>query len=288
MSNNIEFLNGSCGIKAIIKGGWQDTYFKLILDKGVQELELNDAKGWCGKDVDFLKFIPNLKSLIIIDYRIKSIDAVHSLSGLVKLRLHTYSKNPVNFSCFPELEQCDFEWINGSESLFECVRLTRLGLNRLDKSSSSIFSKLIHLEVLTLMNSKINNLEGLARLKHIKYLSICNLKHLNSLKGIQDLMKIEELEIQGCKGISSISEVLNLKKLRRLLLIDLGNIGSLKGIECLTELQELLFYESTNIIDGDLTPVTKLKKLSKISYQNRKHYSHKREDFYNNFLRLLN
>jgi hypothetical protein len=33
------------------------------------------------------------------------------------------------------------------------------------------------------------------------------------------------------------------------------------------------------IVDGDLFPITKLKSLNKISYQNRRHYSHKREDF---------
>ena len=59
----------------------------------------------------------------------------------------------------------------------------------------------------------------------------------------------------------------------------MGNIESIKGIEELKELSIFLFYESTNIIDGDISPVFKLANLSKISYQNRKHYSHKREEF---------
>lgn len=93
------------------------------------------------------------------------------------------------------------------------------------------------------------------------------------------MLVLEELEIQRCKGITAISEVFKLGKLKRLLLIDLGGIASIGGIENLTELEEFLFYESTNIVDGDLSPITRLKKLSKISYQNRKHYSHRREQF---------
>ncbi len=42
-----------------------------------------------------------------------------------------------------------------------------------------------------------------------------------------------------------------------------------------------MFYESTNIIDGDLKPITKLNKLNKVSFQNRKHYTHNREAFIN-------
>lgn len=281
MNNIIEFEKGLWGTKAIIKGLWEDSYLSLIIEKDVKELELNDGKGWRGRNIDFLKFLPNLKSLIIIDFSIKSIEAIHSLGKLVKLQLSTYSKSPINFKAFPNLIECGFEWIKGSDSLFECDKLVALGLNRYDKKSSEPFSYLMNLEKLTLLNSSIENLEGLSKLKRLNYLSIANLKKVTSLQGLQNLHELEELEIQRCKGISSISEVMKLTRIKRLLLIDLGEITSIRGIENLTDLKDFLFYESTNIIDGDLLPITKLKSLNKISYQNRKHYSHKREDFGN-------
>lgn len=279
MNNRIEFEEGLFGTKATIKGTWHDSFLKMIIEKDVKELELNDGKGWKGENIDFVTSLPNLKSLIIIDFSIKSIEAIHSLNGLIKLQLSTYSKKPINFNAFPNLVECGFEWIRGSESLFECSGLIALGINRYDDTNSTSFSKLVHLKKLTIMNSKIENLKGLAILSHLNYLSISNLKNLTSLHGLQNLHELEELEIQRCKGISTISEVLQLTKLKRLLLIDLGDIASIKGIENLTELREFLFYESTNIIDGDLLPIKKLKNLNKISFQNRKLYSHKREDF---------
>jgi hypothetical protein len=279
MSNIIEFENSRYGIKAIIKGVWQDTYLKLLLDKGVQELELNDGKGWRGDNVDFLKFLSNMKSLIIIDFSIKSIEPIHNLSELLKLEISTYSKTPINFKAFPKLVECSFEWIKGSDSLFEVLSLKKLFINSYDKKSSDVFSKLISLEELSIINSPVENIEGISVLKNLKVLRLGNLKKLTSLQGLHNLHELEELEIQRCKGIFTISEVLQLNKVKRLLLIDLGDIASINGIENLTELQDFLFYESTNIIDGDLLPITKLNSLKKISYQNRKHYSHKREDF---------
>lgn len=281
MNNSIEFENGFFGSKAIIKGIWQDPYLEIFNERGVQELELNDGKGWRGNNIEFIKSLTKLKSLTIIDLKIKSLESIHYLKELKKLKLITYCNKPINFSNFPELEQCDFEWIKGSESLFECGMLTRLSINRFDNKTSSLFSNLNKLEKLTIANSAIENLIGLENLKFLNYLNITNLKNLSSINGLQHLNQLEELEIYKCKGISEISMVFKLNKLRRLLLIDLGNIMSIKGLENLKVLNEFLFYESTNILDGDLLPITKLNYLQKISFQNRKHYSHKRENFVN-------
>lgn len=48
-----------------------------------------------------------------------------------------------------------------------------------------------------------------------------------------------------------------------------GNVESIQGIEKLTELEDFLFYESTIIVDGDLSPITCLPNFKNISFQNR-------------------
>lgn len=279
MNGNIEFENGLYGLRAVIKTHWSEVYLNELKSKNISEIELNTGKGWRSGNIDFLKSFPSLKSIIILDGALQSLTPLHCLTELISMNISTYSKTPIDFANFPNLTKCGFEWIKGSDSLFECSNLIALSLNRYDKQKSDVFSKLINLEKLTILNSNIENIDGLSRLNNLKYLSIANLKKLTSLQGLQYLHELEEFEIQRCKGIFTISEVLQLNKLKRLLLIDLGDIASIRGIENLTELKEFLFYESTNIIDGDLLPITKLNSLKKISYQNRKHYSHKREDF---------
>ena len=279
MKKQIEFEKGEYGTRATIKTLWQDSFLELLLKNDVKELELNDGKGWRGNDVNFLQFLPNLKSLIIIDFRIKSIEAIHCLKEIIEIQISTYCKVSVNFKSFPNMQVCGFEWIEGSDSLFECKSLRKLFINNYKKSNSDIFLSLKNLEELSILNSNFENLRGLSELLNLKKLRIANLKKILSLQGIEELHNIEELEIQRCKGIRNIFEIFKLNKLKYLFLLDMGDLDTIKGLENLNELTVFMFYESTNIIDGDLSPLLKLKKLSKISFQNRKHYSHRREDF---------
>lgn len=279
MTNNIEFVDGPFGTSAIIKERWQDAFLEVLIERGVQEVELNDGKGWRGQNLNFLKHLDNLKSLTIIDLTLHSIDCIHVLKNLVQLTLITYSKMPIDFQAFPNLEDCSFEWIERSDSLFEVLPLKKLFINRCNSIHICKIFNLLNLEQLSILNSRIDNIQMISSLECLKALRLANLKKLTSLQGLQDMHELEELEIQSCKGISTISEVLQLNRLKRLLLINMGDIESIKGIDNLTELKEFLFYESTNILDGDLSQIFKLSSLQKISYQNRKHYSHRREDF---------
>jgi len=262
-----------------LNSGWEDTFVSFFKANNVVELYLNSAFGWNDNSLFFLNKIPNLLSLKILNYKIKSLEGIESLTKLKCLDLLTYAKTPVNFSNFPELEVCGIEWIKGFESIFEAINLKKLLINNYDKKNCDEFSQLINLEKLSILNAPTESLEGINSLKKINYLCIENLKKLTSLKGIEGLLELEELEVQKCKAISSLSELSKLKKLKRLLIIDIGDIDSLKVLDNLSNLEVVLFYESTNVIDGDISPLTRLKNLSKVSFQNRKHYTHRREDF---------
>lgn len=157
--------------------------------------------------------------------------------------------------------------------------LKKLYINRYNKNDIDDFSKLVNLESLSILNSQIENLLGISSLRKLQNLRLGNLKKITTLQGLENLKDLETLEIQKCKGILDVSVIFNLTKLKQLFLIDMGNISSINGIENLTSLNEFLFYESTNISDGDLIPLKNLPSLRKISFQNRKHYTLKREDF---------
>jgi hypothetical protein len=277
--SEIDFEQGQFGTKAIIKVKWHDSLLELLLKKDIQELELNIGKGWRGKNIEFLKELRHLRSLTIGDETLDLIQPIHYLHELVELKLETYSNIPVDFSVFPKLTKCWFEWIKGSDSLFDCKGLKSLGINNYKKKSSESFANLVNLEKLSLLNSDVENLDGIVKLINLTYLRLANLRSLTSLNGIQNLTNLTELEIQRCKGMYSVSEIFQLVRLRRLLLLDLGNIETIHGIESLSELREFLFYESTNVDDGNLSPILKLKNLSTISFRNRRHYTNRREDF---------
>lgn len=279
MNSKIEITAGTFGKKAIIKAEWEASLLQTLIANKVAELELNDGKGWRGSDLTFLESLPWLQSLTIIDLNIQSTGSVHSLNELKSLEIITYSKTPIEFLSFPKLEQCSFEWINGSDSLFEITSLRKLFINNYKGKDSRVFSSLVNLEELEILNSPISELEGISFLKELRSLRLANLKNIKSIQELEYLPQLEEFSVQRCKGISKVSGIFELRSLKRLLLLDLGDIESIVGIEKLCGLEDFMFYGSTNIRDGNLSSLSALSGLKRISFQNRRHYTHKREDF---------
>jgi len=275
----IQVEDGKYGRRATIRSRWSEEMAGLLLAKDVVELELNDGKGWIGKDVSFLSELPQLLSFKIIDLRIQSVAPVHVLRALLTLEVITYCQTEIMFSAFPQLDDCAIEWRPGAASLFGCSTLRHLFVNRYDGVDVDQFAKLNNLESLAILNAPIRDLRGLRGLTRLKCLRLANLRQLTSLAGVEALANLEELEITACDAIGSIQEVAFLKQLRRLQLNNDGDIASLKPLEVLSGLESVLFYESTNILDGNLQPLTFQKNLSRVSFRNRRHYSHRREDF---------
>ena len=274
---NIYLENGEYGSKAIVTGAWSSDMVNFILTNNVVELELNDGLGWQGDDISFLKDLPQLLAFEIVDLKIKNISPVHFLHCLRELKITTYCKTEIRFSEFPLLVSCAIEWRPKAISLFNCTQLRKLFLNRYDGKDLSLFTNLINLESFAVLGSQIQSLHGIRSLQKITYLRLANLKKLSSLSEIECLSEIEDLDINTCVRIKSIEEIANLKNLRNLALNNIGDLDSLQPLKNLNKLESILFYESTNIVDGDLSCLLDKKNLTKVSFQNRKHYSHKRE-----------
>ena len=270
---------GTYGARAVITAPWRDEMSSELTNAGIVELELNDGKGWRGKDLGFLRLLPNLRSLKIIDLRIRSVADIHCLHQLRELELITYCDTEIRFSAWPALEKCALHWRSNAPSVFECLSLRELFIDEYDGKDVTAFTKLVHLQALAIMNAPVESLSELRVLQSLRSLRLGRLVCLTSLAGIEGLAQLEQLEIQRCRKIMVIDQIAALSKLRTLHLNDCGEIASLKPVAQLKELQTVLFYESTNIVDGDLSPLTQLPNLSRVSFKNRRHYSHRREDF---------
>jgi hypothetical protein len=279
MMTEFEFENGKYGLRAVVKSAWSYEIDQEIRIRQCVELEINHAKGWVGADLDFLSNFPWLKALKIIDFNIKSVEPIHVLHELRALEVMTYCRTELRFSAFPQLEDCALEWHPKAESLFDCIGLKSLFVNNFNGKTLIPLSRLENLESLAVLNAPIESLDGIASLIKLRSLRLANLKKLQSLAGIENLTKLEELEVHTCKKIASIKEIAALFNLRRLHLNNDGDIASLKPLNAIEHLESVIFYESTNIVDGDLSPLIRQANLSHVSFKNRRHYSHKREEF---------
>jgi hypothetical protein len=270
---------GPFGLRAVITSTWREDTLRDLANLPVAEIELNDGKGWRGDDLSFLREFPHLLGFKIIDLTIKSVEPIHALRNLKALDVLTYCKTELRFAEFPRLVECGLEWRPKAMSLFDCIGLKKLYVNRFDGANTDPFGRLINLESLTILGSPIVSLGGLTPLVKLQSLRLGDLRKLESLKGIENLTHLEKLEINTCRKIGSIEQIAHLVNLRELHLNNLGSIASLKPIGSLHNLWCLTFYGSTDITDGDLSPLFGLPNLQKISFQNRRNYSHRREDF---------
>ena len=271
--------DGRYGPQLVLQSSWSDEVARYMEEHGIRELYLNEEKGFRDKDVGFLSQVPDLEVLWIVHHTIQDISPIHVLHGLRSLKANTYCKTGIDFTQFPQLEHCYLEWRPQARSLFQCVTLQDLWINRYQGKDTDPFAALTNLVSLSLANAPVQSLAGLARLTQLRFLGLYRLLKLPSLHGIEKLERLEALEMNACRAVSSVEEIRGLRNLRRLQLIDMGPIQSLKVLEHLPALEEVLFYQSTDILDGDLSPVRNLPNLKKVSFQNRRHYTHRREEF---------
>lgn len=279
MSLDFSIESGVFGDRLVLKGVWHDELIDYMLSHKIVEINVNYARGFVGSNLDFLQSLPFLEGLDLLVYSIPDISVIHALHRLRSLRMACRDKTPLDFAQFPVLEECSLDWRSKSLSIFECATLKKLSLRQYTAKDTELFRNLIELEELSLNGGPLNDLTGLRWQHKLRKLGLYRLPSLSSLQGIEELDKLEILNIDTCRKLISISEVENLSKLQRLQLTNCGDVDSLHPLEGLSQLEELYFYESTNILDGDISPLNNLPKLGTLSYKNRKHYSQAVEDF---------
>jgi hypothetical protein len=279
MRIGIALEDGTYGRRAVLTSAWADYFLPYLARHKVVELELNYAKGWQGASLSFLAQLPDLKAFEIFDFNIPDIREIHRLRKLRRLGVTTYCTTAIDFSAFPELESCGLEWRPKATSLFECATLKELFVNRYKGKDVAGFARLVSLESLAILGAPLASLQGLSALTRLRSLRLALLRRLPSLAGIEGLANLEELDIDTCRALRSIEEVGALSRLRKLFFNNCGNIESLKPLHKLDRLEWVGFYESTNIVDGDLSPLLSLRNLSRLAFQNRRHYSHRMDDF---------
>lgn len=270
---------GLFGMRAALTSEWNAAIERSLLKEPIAEIELNRGRGWQGRSLEFLSNFPELLALSLIGATVERIEAIHRLHNLRSLRVLTYCKNEIRFHEFPQLIDCGLQWRPKAASMFEALGLRALFVHGFNGTDTRQFGRLTRLQSLTILGSPISSLDGLAPLRELRSLRLGDMRKLQSLSGIENLVRVEKLEINRCRKIRTVDEISSLADLRELYLDNMGEIKSLKPLARLNQLHRLTFVESTNILDGDLTPLVGLPSLELVSFQNRRHYSHRREEF---------
>ncbi|HFE46807.1 MAG TPA: hypothetical protein ENJ18_15175 [Nannocystis exedens] len=263
-----------------MKGPWSAAALDAAKLAGIKELELNYAKGWKAEALEFLRQIERLEVLEIIDWTTNDVAAVNDVPSLRRLKVFTYCKTALDFSRWPRLEECALEWRPRAASLFEHRGIKKLFINKWNRGRDlTDFSGMTQLESLRLYSpTRLESLRGVESLSRLRWFELARATRLTSLAGIESLADLEHLELHTCRKIRDVSPVGALRRLREFYLRNCGEIESITPLRGLQELEQFLFDESTNVLDGDLSPLKDLPRLNSVAFMERPHYSLTRKD----------
>ncbi len=283
-SKGFKIVNGRYGPRVVLTGAWAPEIGKWMQRRGVTELECNYLYG-CKLDgsCEFLKEIPFLTGIRIVNQNLRDLSPLSDLPALRSLELsHVPRPRGLQFSVWNRLEQLNIEWFPGAEELFGCKSINQLSIGLYPgKLGSKRFRELWQLEELCLSGGGLEEIEFFNALDSLQRLQLINLRHLRSLRGIEDILLLRCIRLDGCSGIRSIEQVRKLINLELLWFVDCGEVQSLDPVRNLTKLKSLLFGGSTNIVDGDLTPLLGLPELCHWGFaSDLKHYNIDSDDPY--------
>jgi hypothetical protein len=272
----VELKRDEHGRMAILSSPSSPDDADAIRRSGVRRLQL----ALRDHEMAILRDLEAIEEVQIVDLTLKSDGAVAALPDLRVLGLETYSDAPIDFSAFKQLERLAFNWRPRGETAFAIATLKSLRISRYPGFDLTPLAQLPKLEGLRIENSRrLRSLDGVAALGALKVLS---LRDDQGLVDISDLAamdrSLDELELNLCHKVTDITPIERHRELRRLSLIDCGHIPSLAPLAHLAYLEELYFYGTTHIDDGDMTPILGMTSLRKIAFASRRHYSHRVEE----------
>lgn len=229
------------------------------------------------QDVDFLSDCRNLTHLNLED-PFKDLSALNQLENLHTLRLHPKSVWH-DFSRFPQLTVLTAGYGQSFNGLAACRALDTLKLRHVNAVTGDLSDLLAHgqLRQLALVDGQIQSLSGIEKIAQLECVELSYMNNLTDLNGLLSLAKLQSLELYSNANAVSVDVIRLLLNLRVLKIFEGGDIANLRFIQDLPELEELSFV-STDIIDGDMSPLMQHPTLRRVSFLDKSHYCHQFSD----------
>lgn len=274
----IVFESDAEGPKARAIGEWTVDDAEALSKSGVRRFEV--GSGYGDLAFPFTNGLEKVDDLKVNHLALRSDGDVATLPDLHRLSLETYSSDAIDFRVFRRLERLHLNWRPNAESAFESASLRSLSVAGCPITDLNPLSRLSALEGLRLASArKLSSLDGIQRLPNLRTLRLLDDRALVDLSPLADSgSSLTELWLDGCRRVGAIDAVARHRELRRLVLADGGRIASLKPLAGLPVLEELYFYGSTIIEDGDMTPILALPALRRVAFAPRRHYTHREAD----------
>jgi internalin A len=245
----------------VLEGGWRDEYARTISEQGLEVLSIRED------DLSFLAQLPRLRGLVLNAGGVRDLGPVQELHGLETLTLNTPAKPrlDLDFTAFGSLRTLRMYWNPGFASVFGCATLESLFVFGPPDADLTRFGTLPRLRRLELSQGRrLTSTAGVGG--NVRFLG---LYQQGALSALAELPALDVLAIEGCK---QLGELVTVPTLRSLKVANCGDIASLAPMRGLERLEEFFAWESTRVLDGDLSVLLELPRLRTIGMRDRREY----------------
>ena len=244
---------------------------KHYQSNAIDRLGVNPQRGYNRKDIDFLRSHPDITALVLVGSTTPfELEPLEHLRRLRSLTISFQSRD-LHLDRFPELEEFRGYW-HPNLQLADCRALRILDLSGYAPKSKDLSQLPFFpsLQQLSMTQAALTSLRGASRFYGLRRIELAYLSKLESLHDAEQLQLLEVLDCQKCRKLRDHDIVRSLTNLRVLRFNDCGEIPNLNFIDEIPSLEEFRFV-GTNIADGNLGPLLRLKRVGFIA---KKHYSY--------------
>jgi internalin A len=260
------------GRTLVVTGAWTSDALAALGRDDVDGVWLNYARGFTEVDLSFVGAWP-IRRLDVLDRKLTDLAPIERLAATLEhLSVQATPGAVLNLAAFPGLRSLAAEWravretVADTDGLRELIALNYDERDLWPLAENEELTKVVlkpadHLESLA-------GVEALSNLRDLEILAAPILDDLADLGG----QPLRKLKLQDCRSVHSLDAIGTVTSLRFLGISDCGPIDSLRPLSLLDSLETFHAWGSTRIVDADLTPLTKLPRLSEIRMRARPEY----------------
>lgn len=266
---------GADGPTLVVTASWTKGVADAIANIEPKGLTLNYARGFAAPDLEFHDPSWGLRRLDLLDRSIDDLGPMERLGETLEhLSVQASPNATVDLAALPHLRSLGVAWPAIRETIQSLDELERLVTWEFDEEDLTVFESNVRLKELILKGApRLESLEGAGALALLSTLRVALARELTDIGELGGLTRsLRELEFETCLGIERIEEVRSLTGLRFLGINDCGRVESLSPLVALEELEMFHAWESTRILDNDLSPLTRLPRLREVRMRARREY----------------
>jgi Leucine-rich repeat (LRR) protein len=244
--------------------GWTPEFVRDVIQQqkidGLRIFDLNrplDSLDFL-TEFDFLEKL-SISCLFDLDYTF-----LKKLSRLTSLDISPSAKigKTIDLSHLTELLDLHIHWRKGKiVGLQNCKKLESFSARIFNEADLQSIGQCTNLRSIKLSDSSIKSLEGISNLQKLEHLDLGLCGRLTSIEEINQVSSLRSLVFQNCPNVRDFGAVAGLKNLRSLDISACKGINSIKFADELEQLEELTMRQNTLVLDNDLMPARRIKKL---------------------------